>query len=101
MFGDEAGNLPADLPFFPSLEGRVTPKDTVVETYKAWHLRCGIAVTDQEGNELTGGHSARTGGAVLLASEGVHLNQIELLARRKSPCAHRTAQEVEQGLCAQ
>ena len=85
MFGNEAGNLPANLPFFPTREGRATSKEAVVETYKAWHRKCGTAVVDQEGNELMGGHSARTGGSVMLAGEGVHLYQIELLARWKSP----------------
>lgn len=83
-FGDENGALPPGLPFFPSLRGGAVSKESVVETIKEWHRRAGISVVDADGNELLGGHSLRTGGAVLLASEGVHIYQIELMARWKS-----------------
>ena len=56
----------------------------MVETLKVWHCRAGLAVKDSDGNELLGGQSMRAGGAVLLSSEGVHLYQIELMARWKS-----------------
>ena len=84
LFGDENGALPAGLPFFPSVRGETVAKEAVVSTLKVWHRRAGITVVDSDGNELMGGHSMRTGGAVLLASEGVHLYQIELMARWKS-----------------
>ena len=83
-FGDDNGSLPPGLPFFPTLKGEAVAKEAVVETIKEWHRRIGLSVVDADGNELLGGHSLRTGGAVLLASEGVHLYQIELMARWKS-----------------
>eukprot|EP00439_Symbiodinium_sp_Y106_P052514 s2027_g7.t1 len=84
-FADSDGSLPPGLPFFPTEQGGTVEREAVVETYKAWHRAAGIAVVDGDGAELLGGHSARTGGAVLLAQEGVHLYQIELLARWRSP----------------
>ena len=83
-FGNADGELPPGLPFFPTSKGEAAAKETVVETLKVWHCRAGLAVKDSDGNELMGGHAMRTGGAVLLASEGVHLYQIELMARWKS-----------------
>ena len=83
-FGDESGTLPPGLPFFPSLKGEAVTKESVVKTIKEWHRRAGLSVVDADGSELLGGHSLRTGGAVLLASEGVHIYQIELMARWKS-----------------
>ena len=80
-FADEEGVLPPRLPFFPSQRGEAVAKEAVVETVKEWRRHSGITVVDADGK---GGHSMRTGGAVLLASEGVHMYQIELMARWKS-----------------
>ena len=48
-------------------------------------LKTGSAISDSHGRSLFGGHSLRTGGAVLLASIGLDISITECLARWNSP----------------
>ena len=99
-FGDKDGNLPAGLPFFPTRGGAAAAKETVVETFKERHRRAEIAVVDSDNNELLGGHSMRTEGAVLLASEArwksamvIHYAKTAPLKKMSRDYAHGKVQQ--------
>ena len=74
----------SDFPLFPTIAGEHTAKTKVVASINAIVERCGLPVVDGEGRQTYGGHSFRTGGAVLLSNLGVDTTRIETLARWNS-----------------
>ena len=80
------------LPFFPTEDGGTVEKVKVVETFERLHERLNLPVLDEDGAKLLGGHSMRLAGARLLSSAGLHLYQVELMARWKSPMLIHYAQ---------
>lgn len=83
---------PGQLPFFPTAQGVTVEKIKVVETFEQVHTRLGLPTTDEDGCRLLGGHSMRLAGARMLSAAGLHIYQIELLARWKSPMLLHYAQ---------
>ena len=83
---------PLDLPFFPTETGETVEKVKVVETLEALHTHLGLSIVDEDGNRLLGGHSMRLAGARVLSASGMHLYQVELMARWKSPMLLHYAQ---------
>ena len=69
------------LPLFPDYQGAVVAKERVVATFERIAQICGEQVTDEQGNRRYGGHSLRVTGAQWLASLGVPLISIQLMAR--------------------
>ena len=67
-------------------------KVKAVETFEALHERLNLPYLDEDGNKLLGGHSMRLAGARLLSAAGLHLYQVELMARWKSPMLIHYAQ---------
>ena len=87
-----APSRPLDLPFFPTETGETVEKVKVVETLEALHTHLGLSTVDEDGNRLLGGHSMRLAGARVLSASGMHLYQVELMARWKSPMLLHYAQ---------
>lgn len=90
LFG--ALTLRPDLPFFPTINGTTVEKIRVVDTFEHIHTRLGIRCHDEDGMRHLGGHSMRLAGARLLSASGMHLYQVELMARWKSPMLIHYAQ---------
>ena len=81
-----------ELPFFPAEDGRTVEKIRVVDTFEMVHNRIGVKCRDEDGQRCLGGHSMRLAGARLLSASGMHLYQVELMARWKSPMLIHYAQ---------
>ncbi|CAK0886645.1 unnamed protein product [Prorocentrum cordatum] len=92
-FADPQGVIPPGLPFFPTITGKTVQKEEVVATYETMYTMAGLPIKDADGNRLLGGHSARLGGARMLASVGLHVYQIELMAGWHSPMLLHNAKE--------
>ena len=71
------GELPVDLPLFPSCSGHTTSKAAVVASLRAWLSASGLSLD----NLPTGGHSFRVTGAQLLAKAGIDTDTIMIAAR--------------------
>ena len=80
----EKGRLDPELPLFPTEEGAVCDKSKVVETFESLGALCGLPVTDPLGRRAFGGHSARVSGARWLASTGLEIVKLAVLARWSS-----------------
>ena len=70
-----------ELTLFPTVDGMVCSKQSVVDTIKGFVIDMKMPVLGPSGEELYGGHSFRTGGAVFLASIGLDVQRIQLLGR--------------------
>ena len=90
LFGDIDNNV--ELPFFPQRDGSTVDKIRVVETFEQLHHFLNIPYQDEDGARLLGGHSMRLAGARFLSSSGLHLYQVELMARWRSPMLLHYAQ---------
>ena len=91
------GSRQNGLPFFPTMLGAASEKHKVVETFEWLHQRLGLEYLEADGAKMLGGHSMRLAGArllssSLLSSSGLHLYQVELIARWKSPMLLHYAQ---------
>ena len=75
----------ASLPFFPDSSGNVVPKSVMVASITEAMNLCGLPLKDALGRPMYGGHSMRTGGAVLLSAMGLDTARIEAMARWNSP----------------
>ena len=75
----------AAMPFFPDIAGQVVAKHLVVSSLNKVMQMCGLPLQDALGRPMYGGHSMRTGGAVLLFGMGVDTTRIEAMARWNSP----------------
>ena len=80
------------VPFFPTMLGSAPEKHKVVETFECMHQRLELEFLEADGAKMLGGHSMRLAGARLLSSSGLHLYQVELMARWKSPMLLHYAQ---------
>ena len=76
-FGDTA----QDMPLFPDALGRVCSKQSIVDSICQLAVDAGLPVSDALGRPLFGGHSMRISGARWLASFGVEIRKIQVLAR--------------------
>eukprot|EP00435_Cladocopium_sp_Y103_P041955 s490_g11.t1 len=90
LFGDRASDN--TLPFFPTVEGCTVEKLRMVDTLEMMHQQVGLTSTDEDGHRQIGGHSLRLAGSRMLASAGLHVYQIELMARWRSPMLLHYAQ---------
>lgn len=77
-FGDP---LPEGLPLFPTEEGQPIAKAVVVASLEATVQAYGAPIVQPNGARLLGGHSFRVTGAQQLASLGVEVVKIIVLAR--------------------
>ena len=75
----------ASLPFFPDNGGNVVSKAIMVASITEAMNLCGLPLKDGLGRPMYGGHSMRTGGAVLLSAMGLDTARIEAMARWNSP----------------
>ena len=80
-FGDDEGNLPANLRAFPSSEGKVVAKEKIVQTAEQLAILTGRPILSESGDRLYGGHVWRISGARHLASINISLWLIMLIAR--------------------
>ena len=71
----------SSLPLFPTEHGREVTKAAAVNTITSLASRCGSKTVDAHGRNLYGGHSLRTGGAVLLTGLGLDSVKVECLGR--------------------
>lgn len=81
----EVGGVADGFPMFPTAMAGIATKAAVVATIEELAARCGLPTRDSLDRPLYGGHSLRTGGAVLLASLGLDTTRIEAMARWNSP----------------
>ena len=86
------GDAP-DLPLFPSSAGQVVSKAAMVATIEAVASRMELPLFDAFGNRLFGGHTLRVTGAQHMASIGVTMPCIQLLARWDSAVVLRYVAE--------
>jgi hypothetical protein len=70
-----------DGPLFPAAGGSAPGKAAVVSTFEAIGVMLGQPLYSETGIRMFGGHSARVTGAQALASLGVDVNKIRILAR--------------------
>ena len=82
-----------ELPLFPDSDGNTCTKQAMVVMIESVAQRLELAVTDDEGNRLFGGHSIRVLAAQHLASIGISLPVIMLLARWESAIIMRYVSE--------
>ena len=68
-------------PLFPTVDGRVSEKACVVETFEALGVLAGQPLHDDTGMRLFGGHTARITGAQTWTAHGVEVNKTRILAR--------------------
>ena len=78
-----------DFPLFPTAGGGTASKDAVVRTVEQLATKLGQPVLADDGGRLFGGHSFRVSGARWLASKGVPLEQLQVLARWESDVVKR------------
>lgn len=85
LFGEgEENALPVELPLFPTADGDTVFKENVVRTIEAAAASLGEELTDGGGRRRFGGHSLRVSGAKWLASIGIEVAKIQVLARWSS-----------------
>lgn len=87
------GKSADDVPFFPTCTGRVVAKERVVLTFERIAQQLGESLTDDLGRRRFTGHLLRVQGARELATAGIEIFKIQLLARWRSPIVLRYAQE--------
>ena len=75
----------SSMPFFPDSRGNVVSKSIMVASITEAMNLCGLPLKDGLGRPMYGGHSMRTGGAVLLSAMGLDTARIEAMARWNSP----------------
>jgi hypothetical protein len=78
-FGEDP--LPEGLPLFPTAEGQPVARAAVVAALEATVQAYGDPIVQPNGSRLLGGHSFRVTGAQQLASLGVDIIKIMVLAR--------------------
>jgi hypothetical protein len=90
LFANESkndGDLPQDLPVFPTREGKFVSKIAMVSTFTEIAKSIGIST------ECAGGHVCRISGARHLARINVDIWLIQLMARWQSPVVLRYIQD--------
>ncbi|CAK0821559.1 unnamed protein product [Prorocentrum cordatum] len=92
-FLDSRGWTDPSTPLFPTETGGTATKEAVVKTFEAIASKLGLPIVDQGGYRLWGGHSLRVTGAQWLASQGVSIAVIQLVARWNSDVVFRYVSE--------
>ena len=92
-FGDLEGNLPEHLRAFPDEAGATVPKEKVVETAECLATLTNRPLVSVDGDRLYGGHVWRISGARHLATLGLALWLIQLIARWSSDVILRYVRE--------
>ena len=97
--------LPDRLPLFPARSGTACRKTDVIKTLEANLAAVGVPIQSESGERLFGGHSFRVTGAQRLATLGVEVSKIMVLARwasdavlryvREAPLEHLSAEVLE------
>jgi hypothetical protein len=87
------GRLDPSLPLFPNFAGGFCTKESVVETFEFLAEKSGEELKDALGRRAFGGHSARVSGARYLASIGLELFKLMVLARWAGPTILRYVSE--------
>jgi len=87
------GTLPHGLPLFPTLNGRPASKAAVVASIEYVASALAEPLTDAAGRRRFGGHSLRVTGARHLATLGLELYKLSVLARWASPIILRYVAE--------
>ena len=82
-----------ELPLFPDESGGFCSKESVVETIEQLAVKTGASLLDDLGRRAFGGHSARVSGARYLASIGLELFKLMVLARWAGPTILRYVNE--------
>ena len=93
LLRDVFGELPADLPLFPTKAGTHADKSVITTCLEKTVEAYGGAVAGPTGKRLLGGHSFRVSGAQRLASIGVEVVKIAILARWSSNVVLRYVRE--------
>ena len=70
-----------DVPIFCTSAGKPVTKAKVVDTFERINAMLGRPIVDHSGAKLYGGHSLRVTGAQWMASIGLPLISIQLMAR--------------------
>lgn len=83
-----AGGVETSFLFFPTLEGGRASKASVVSMIEALVTQCGLPIRDALDRPLYGGHSLRSGGAVLLESLGLGTTRIEAMLNGQVELTH-------------
>ena len=85
--------LPPDCPLFPTSKGNACLKVDIADALERTLVAAGLEVTSDTGAKLYGGHSFRVTGAQRLASLGVEISKIMVLARWSSDAVLRYVRE--------
>ena len=93
-FLDSRGWDHPSTPLFPTEFGGTVTKEAMVSTIEAVAARVGLPIKDAGGYRLWGGHSLRVTGPQWLASQGISVANIQLLARWNSDIVLRYVPEV-------
>ena len=91
-FGSEQ-IVSGELPLFPNEEGGFCTKESVVESIEHIAAMTGASLQDDMGRRAFGGHSCRVSGARYLASIGMELFKMMVLARWAGPTILRYVSE--------
>jgi len=78
-----------DVPIFCTSAGKPVTKAKVVDTFERINAMLGRPIVDHSGAKLYGGHSLRVTGAQWMASIGLPLISIQLMARWDSDVVSR------------
>ena len=92
LTGSEFSSDP-ESPLFPSVDGSMASKATVVVTFEQIGLLCGQPLISDTGLRLFGGHTPRVTGSQLLAAIGIEINKIRLMARHSGDAINRYVQD--------
>ena len=93
QFADHAGQLPSDLPFFPTKGGAGVDKAEVVKCVEHVATLIGLPIKLTDGKNAYGAHTFRVSGARLMAKKRVDIRVIMLLARWESEVVMRYVRE--------
>ena len=88
LTGSEFSSDP-ESSLFPSLDGSMASKATVVVTFERIGLLCGQPLISDTGLRLFGGHTPRVTGSQLPAAIGIEINRIRLMARHSGDAINR------------
>ena len=73
--------LPSGLPLFPTTDREVCTKAAIIKCLEATLSAFGVSTVAENGSRLFGGHSFRVAGAQRLATIGVEIAKIMVMAR--------------------
>jgi len=88
-FSDHSGNLPVELPFFPTMSGLGVAKADVVKCVEAAATALKLPIRLADGKNAYGAHTFRLSGARMMARRRIDIRIIMLLARWESEIVMR------------